>query len=166
MTDSGTATRGRGIGITIKYGKGYEETWATFQGTPAEVRDDIVDFFGLDAASVADLTVSDIVVNATGIAHAKGNTVAGLGGKVISRNSTPAATPAADEAQQSTGDDPWANADQPADEPKVEPTILEQIAEQQTVKDLQLLWSSNQEAFKDAEVMAAWKARGKALQTA
>ena len=67
------------MSITIKYGKGYEETWAGFTGTVPEGREDIIDYFGVDRATVTELTLSELVVNVTNLAHGKGNVAAMLG---------------------------------------------------------------------------------------
>lgn len=150
-------TRDRGIGITIKYGKGYEETWATFSGTNDEIRELITQYFGFESASVADLTTSELVVNATQLAHGKGNVAALLGGTVIPSSSAPAN----DEAQNATADDVWSQAEQNAPNP-----LLAQIESCGDVEALKLLWAENQAAFSDAEVEAAYKAKGRALTSA
>ncbi|WP_327292427.1 hypothetical protein [Streptomyces sp. NBC_01198] len=159
-------TRDRGLSVTIKYGKGYEETWAVFQGSPADVREDIIAYFGFERDSVAGLTLNSLVVNATQAAHGNGLIAAQLGGVVVSEE------PSASTAKQEG--DPWAQAagakpagitptapQQPAADPNA--WILAEIAKQTNVADLKKLWAENQAMFADATVMAAWKAKGKAL---
>lgn len=150
----------RELTVTIKYGKGYEETWAVFKGMVTEVREDIIAYFGIDSASVAGQTLSELVVNATSIAHGKGNVAATLGAVAI---------PASDQGNQDSapaqGQDVWAQAEAAAQQqpPAVNP-LFAQIEACGDVGALQRLWAENQAAFADAEVMAAWKAKGKALQ--
>ncbi len=146
----------RTVTVTIKYGKGYEETWAVFKGSTGEVREDILTYFGIESASVASLTLSELVVNVTNLAHGKGNVAATLGATAI-----PSAT---SEAAQAEGTDPWAaaaSASTPA-QPEVNP-IFDAIKACTTRDELKRLWAENQPQFADSAVMDAWKARGKEL---
>ncbi|MCS0601084.1 hypothetical protein NX794_07545 [Streptomyces sp. LP11] len=158
----------RGITVTIKYGKSYEDTWAVFKGSAGDVRQDILDFFGIESDSVTGLTLSDVVTNATQIAHGKGLIATQLGATVIAQE--PAATPA-----KSQGD-PWASvgatnqpvtvADQaPAASPEQDKNawILREIESKATRAELKKLWAGNQSFFADPAVMTAYKAKGKAL---
>lgn len=153
--------KGRGITVTIKYGKGYEESWVVFHGLAAEIREDIVDYFGLPRENVVNLTLSDLVVNATGVAHGVGNIAATLGGTVIAsveREPAPA-TPA--------GSDAWERAaSQPAPEPPAVNPLLALIEQAPDVRSLERLWLENQDAFADPAIMTAWKGRGRALSQA
>ena len=133
--------KGRGITVTIKYGKGYEDAWAVFHGLADEVRDDILSFFDIDRESVTGLSLSDLVVNATGTAHAVGNVAGYLGGTVIASQATP---------------------DSQAAEPAPHP-LLAVIEQTPDVPALKRIWAENQDAFTDPAVMAAWKAKGRAL---
>jgi hypothetical protein len=157
--------RGRGITVTIKYGKGYDETWVVFHGDQSEVRDDLTSFFGLERVSEAALTLSDLVVNATSVAHGIGSLAAGLGATVI--DASPAVTPASPPSSEAAegGADPWVEAAAP---PTAHPAaeLLRDIADAPDVPALQLLWAQNQAAFKDEAVMRAWKTRGRQLSTA
>jgi hypothetical protein len=151
---------GRGITVTVKYGKGYEESWVVFRGPSiTQVREDIIDYFGMDRASVAELTLSDVVVNATNLAHGKGNVAAALGATVIKSGPTPAAT-------ENPASSAWAQAAQQEAEAPAENPMLARIAATTNVDELKRLWAENQAAFAEADVMAAWKARGKALKAA
>jgi hypothetical protein len=142
------------ISITVKYGKGYDETWAGFRGSVEDVREDITSYFGLDSASVTDLTLNELVINVTQQAHGVVTAVKALGGKVITKAES-------DEAQQpSAGGDPWTEAEKPADPLK----FFQDAIEAATTKDaLKLLWAENQAVFADKPLMDAWKAKGKAL---
>ncbi|UFD97970.1 hypothetical protein PQC18_gp32 [Streptomyces phage Pablito] len=156
--------------VTIKYGKSYDDTWAVFKGTSAEIRANILEFFGMDPATQQGLSLSSIVVNATNVAHGKGLIATQLGGTVIEETSD-------DEPAKPNGD-PWAAASAQqtpsawsgsasAAEPKAsDPNayILGEIEKQTTVDGLKKLWAANQSFFSDASVMAAWKAKGKSLQ--
>ncbi|WP_078950811.1 hypothetical protein [Streptomyces viridochromogenes] len=144
------------IGVTIKYGKGYEDTWVVFRGSVRQVRELICDYFGFECKDETDLSLSALVVNATNLAHGKGNVASILDARVVSE------TPA-----QASADDPWATAS--ASKPE-QPTgnasawILGEIEKQTSIADLQKLWAANQAMFSDPAVMTAYKARGRALK--
>ncbi|WJN62732.1 hypothetical protein [Streptomyces phage phiScoe15] len=160
----------RELTVTIKYGKGYEETWAVFKGSPEEVREDIISYFGVMRDSVSELTLSELVVEMTSLAHGKGNIARFLGGTII-----PPSEAAAPPAQTAPTGDPWAAAqsttpvhtvadNQQAEDPNA--YILGEIEKQTDVASLKRLWAENQSFFSDPSVMAAWKAKGKALSAA
>ncbi|MEV3858495.1 hypothetical protein AB0J38_29795 [Streptomyces sp. NPDC050095] len=146
-----------GITITIKYGKGHEDTWAVFRGTPETVRAWITEHFGFKPAMVEDLTLSELVLEATNIAHGKGNLAAYLGATVIP----------APQADQSQANDPWSQAEAAPAPPQDSGSTwaLSEIKKQASIGDLQKFWAGNQSFFADPEVMAAYKARGRELQT-
>jgi hypothetical protein len=157
------------VKITIKYGKGYDDTWAVFEGTTPEVRAEIIDYFGMDPETQRGLSLSSIVVNATNVAHGKGLIATALGATIVEETTNEPAKPtddpwAAASAAQSGG--PWAGSASVAEPKKEDPNayILGEIEKQTTVDGLKKLWAANQSFFADAAVMAAWKAKGKALQ--
>ena len=162
------------LSVTIKYDKGHDATWAVFRGTPDEIRSDIAAYFGFEREAIAELTLSELVVHATDLAHGKGNAARFLGGVVLPSQSAVAETKA---AQAASTEDPWAAASTasaadwppknmaPAETKDDDPNawIMGEIESQTTVDGLKRLWASNQSFFADAGVMAAWKAKGKAL---
>jgi hypothetical protein len=158
--------------VTIKYGKGYEETWAVFKGSPDEIREDIVTYFGFQRESTVELTLSELVVEATSLAHGKGNIARFLGGTII----PPSEHTAPPQTSPASNEDPWAAASgQQADSAwsgsgsqqsqTEDPNayILGEIEKQADVAGLKRLWAENQSFFSDPAVMAAWKAKGKSL---
>lgn len=145
------------ISVTLKYGKGFEESWAVFRGeTAAELKNSIADYFGLDHN--LDLTLHELVINVTGIAHGTATAAAALGAVAIPSSDTEKAP-----AAESSGD-LWDET--PAQEAAAGPSILDRIAACASVDDLKALWADNQAAFNDASVMEAWKARGRELKAA
>jgi hypothetical protein len=155
------------LSVTIKYDKGHDATWAVFRGTTGEIRADILDFFGMDPATQVGLSLSSVVTNATQIAHGKGLIATALGATVVEETAEPAKPTddpwAAASAAQSSG--PWPGSAS-VTEAKEDPNayILGEIEKQTTVDGLKKLWAGNQSFFSDPAVMAAWKAKGKALQ--
>lgn len=157
------------MSVTIKYGKGHDDTWAGFTGSPEDIREYVISYFGLDRASVAGLTTDEVVLNATQLAHSTRNVAAALGAVAIPSSESAASAPA-QATSSSGGGDPWAAAAGSASsapaQPEVNPLVA-QIEASPTVDDLKRLWAENQAAFAaDANLMSAWKARGKALSTA
>ncbi|MGW7434738.1 hypothetical protein [Streptomyces sp. NPDC054849] len=151
----------RSITVTIKYGKSYDDSWAVFKGRPGEVREDVIDFFGMERDSLTGLTLSDVVTNATNIAHGKGLIATQLGATVISEEPSPPAKPAGD---------PWASvggsqqaATPAAPEQDKNAWILGEIEKQTSRAELKKVWAANQSFFADPAVMDAYKAKGKAL---
>ncbi|MFK0099256.1 hypothetical protein [Streptomyces sp. NPDC091040] len=147
-----------GITITIKYGKGHEDTWAVFRGTPETVRSWITEHFGFKPEMVAELTLSELVLEATNIAHGKGNLAAYLGATVIP----------ASQLDRPQAADPWSQAEAAPAAPKDSGSTwaLAEIKKQASIADLQKFWAGNQSFFADPEVMTAYKARGRELQAA
>ncbi|MFF4510576.1 hypothetical protein [Streptomyces mirabilis] len=158
------------LSVTIKYGKSYDDTWAVFKGTTSEIRADILDFFGMDPATQVGLSLSSIVTNATQVAHGKGLIATALGATVIEETAEPAKPPTDDPwaAASATQSGPWPGSASVAEPKKEDPNayILGEIEKQTTVDGLKKLWAANQSFFSDAAVMAAWKAKGKALSAA
>ncbi len=153
-------TRANGISVTIKYGKGYEQTWVTFQGSGERVRDDILSYFGMDRLKLANLTLSELVVNATGIAHGVGNVAAGLGAMVAPDAQSGVESPAV----SASATDPWTEAANRAAEAAPANPLLAEIATAATIDALKAIWARNQSAFSDSAVMEAWRAKGRSLQ--
>ncbi|MCX5236253.1 hypothetical protein OG824_13690 [Streptomyces prunicolor] len=152
--------------VTIKYGKGYDDTWAVFRGRPEEIRADILSYFGMDPETQRGLSLSSVVINATNVAHAKGLIATALGATVVEETSTDGpAKPTSDPWAAAAGTTPVHTvADQaPAKEDR-NVWILGEIEKQTTVQGLKKLWADNQSFFADVAVMAAWKTKGKSLQ--
>ena len=149
MTDTPWDASSRETGVTIKAGKGYDDSWFTFRGKPEDIKADIIAFFGLDSASVSSLTAHEVAVNARKIAQGLGAVGVKLGGEVVAAGK-------AEEVLPSTTPEDKADAPNP---------LLAQIEACKSTDELKRLWAENQAAFADQTITAAWKARGKALKT-
>lgn len=162
-----------GLSITFKYGKGYEEPWAVFKGGPTRVRSDLLAFFDIPAEVAAGKSLNELLIMCNHIVHGTGNVAAILGGVPISESQGVANV----QAQLGgtvieTQGDPWATvnseaggADAPTAAPAENPHagLLSQIAASTTKDELKRLWAANKSAFDNAEVKAAWSAKGKSL---
>ena len=152
--------------VTIKYGKGYEESWAVFRGTSAEeIRTAIATYFGLPEDAIAGMTGHEVVLQATGIAHGHATVASILGG-----------IPVPDAGgSKGEGGDPWEafNSKDAYAVPKGEATeedpfadLIKRLGEAGSTDELHRLWATNQDSFSNEAVMEAYKARGKQLTAA
>jgi hypothetical protein len=134
-------------------------TWIVFHGSPAEVRSQITETFGIaDEGSLADL-----ISAATSEFKATGNVSTGLGGRVIgngSKQTGPTGSGSAWDRAAGNG------AEAPA-EPEVDPNVTRVLAEIEAVTDvpaLQQVYARNKAVFDaNEDVLAAYKAKGKSL---
>lgn len=144
------------VGVTVKYGRGYEETWANFRGTVLDVRQTIIDYFGLGTEETEGLSLHEVVVNVTKLAHAVAAASSGLGGTVISGGGKGGGW-----SKAASGGSPATPA-----EPERNP-LYAKIEGTSDVAALKELFARNKAAFEaDAELLQAWKDKGKALTVA
>ncbi|MEU0739274.1 hypothetical protein [Streptomyces sp. NPDC006134] len=146
----------RSVTVTVKSGKNHDDWWAVFRGTSYEVYEDVATFFGFERESVTNLSLHELVNEASKTAQGVATFVRELGATIV-----PSPKPAA------PSEDPWAAAQAapaPSHEQGPASALLEQIAACQTTDELKKLWATNQQAFADQAVMDAWKARGRALK--
>ena len=121
-----------------------------FTGSVESIGIDIVSYFGLDPEAVKDLTLNELVVMVTSIAHGGGNA---------------AAAGAIPVSQQRAGS--WGAAAAAASSaPPAEHPVVAQINACKDVDALKKIWAENQAAFANKDVEAAYKAKGKALTSA
>lgn len=160
-------SRPQGIGVTIKYGKEYDKTWVTFQGSAPQIREDIIAYFAI--AMDEGLTLHELVVNATQQAHGVTTAVSGLKGTVLPAS----AGKGNDEAQ--TGGDAWSQAESQqgqSDSPYVSLLArIESFTEKAQVTELKKIYAENTALFtadtdEAKAAKKAWQAKGKALQKA
>lgn len=149
------------ISVSFKSDKGYDATMVKVSaGSVAYVRELVMAYFGYESASVADLTLHELVVNATELTHGVNAAAAGLGGKAIS----------AQQAAETPKNDPWSQAQAGAQKPGEDaPAPIYGLIEAATSTDvLKRLWAEHQATgeFSDPKVMEAWKAKGKTLKAA
>ncbi|MEV4642789.1 hypothetical protein AB0J80_36155 [Actinoplanes sp. NPDC049548] len=160
MTDDDSPWGARGISVTIKFGKGYEEPWVVFRGTAGQIKTDMLDAFGLDAGEYAAFSLSELIINVRNSAQATGTLRKELGGQVIRPGS--GAKPVA----PAPGQDVWADAGSapPAQAPSVEDILGKEIDAAAGRTALKTLYGENKATFDASEVlMAAYKAKGKSL---
>jgi hypothetical protein len=148
-----------GITVTIKYGKGYDDTWAVFKGVDVgAVGRQITDYFGIDAGGLSDLSLHELVQNVTSIAHGTNTAATVLGAVAIPQTPPP--------AQEGN---PWAGLDEDTKDTSYLSTespfqhLFDAMNAATDVKELQKVWATNQAAFQNDDLMTAYKARGKEL---
>jgi hypothetical protein len=161
-------TRDRGLSVTIKYDKNHDATWAVFQGSPEQIREDIGSYFGFDRDTVASLSLHGLVIEATNVAHGTGLIASKLGATVVKEepNDRPAtpSNPQGDPWAEAASSQPATPAAQPAPDPNA--WIKGEIDKQTTLDGLKRLWAGNQAMFADKSVMDAYKVRGQAIKAA
>lgn len=169
--------------VTYKTGEKYKESLINFAGDRQAVRADTIAFFGLDPEACETMTDFEIRQAADAIAQAVVAVTNKLEGKVAPKTAPAASAesasvatdgiPAAVHEAMKNGD-PWVQAGEaeatPAKPEAPAPTALEVMLDtvnaQTSVKDLQKVWAENKALFEDADLMAAYKTKGKALQAA
>lgn len=138
-------------------------TWIVFHGTPAKVKEQIVEVFAMDAAAL-ERPLYEVANDATALFKAAANVKTTLDGKVL--NPGPQA---AGNATAAPSGDVWAQANaarnsSSAPAEAVDP-LLVSIENCKTVAELQQLWAENQAAFGDAKYMDPYRIKGKALSS-
>lgn len=150
----------RRISATIKFPQSanykQDNPWLVFESSDPEIiKDLIASSFGIEEKD--DLTLADVVLEAQQQATASGNAVHGLSAKSFGGGGR-AKGASADAFAAARNEEPAAPA-----EPERDP-LYDSIEESEDIPALQTLWSKNRAAFdSDAELFAAWKAKGKAL---
>lgn len=146
--------------VTIKSGKGYEAMWFVTKGSPDQIKSWLIRFFDLPYDAVAELTPYEVTALAEDIAQGRSNVATILGGTI--------ATPTANTPAPTADGDPWAQiageaseAPQKAEDPLA--GLRDQIANAESPAALQRLWAQNQDAFRNEDLLAEWKAKGKSL---
>lgn len=144
--------------VIVKYGKGYDAPWVTFDGdTAEEIMEQMDKFFGPDTSEGADkltphermLKVQDLVLGSSAMSK-------GTGAKPM--------------PQRSKGKGKaFDQAESKSNEPDADPyeDVINAMKGAERLSDLKTLWARHQEAYNDSEaVRAAYKARGKELKAA
>jgi len=147
------------ISVTMK-ADSREGTWIVFHGSPAEVRDQIIDVFALTEEET-DGPLYDLINEATRLYKAAGNVNSTLGGRVVggTKSETTKSGSAWDRAAGNGGNAPA--------EPEVDPNVVRltnAIEGATDVTTLKELYARNKAHFDgNAELFAAWQAKGKSL---
>lgn len=141
------------LSVTLKYGKGYEESWLVLRAESAsDLKKQLEEATGVSGEGI---TLVDQVHNATQHVHSLGRMGTILGATVIpeAESAGAPATP-----PQAAAQAPAAAAPAPG------PTLLEKIAQAGSASDLSDLFLKNQAAFTgDKTLMDALEARSKAI---
>ena len=152
--------RERGLSVTIKFPESArykaDNPWMVFHGSPATIREDIIDAFNL-GDEAKELALHELVQEAQSIVTGMGNAASGLGGRVLSPGSGSAWS------QAQSGQRAEKAPEKSPEEIEVE-RLTAAVEAVTTVADLQQLWARNQAPFAANEaLMTAYKAKGKAL---
>lgn len=151
---------GRMHTATIKFGKGYEApSYTPGASTVEELREQVIEFAGLESVSVAELSLLELIANVSTSAQAIYNTTSGLGGAVIkpagksgSGTSNAGAAFAAARGGSSAPAAPAAPAEPEKDE------LVDQFEKAADLDAFRALVTANQDALKRPEIQDAAKA--------
>lgn len=152
------------INASIKYGKGYDEPWLTFEGDDAStVRGLIVDAFNLEVDD--DVSLSTVVTIATraaqGVENVSRDLKASVIGEVKTNDSTDSSTYVSDGGEHAgdSGDSSAATND-PDD------ALVPLFANASSLDELRTLWAKHKDAYNRSKaVQQAYKDRGQALKS-
>ena len=152
----------RRVSATIKFPESAryksDNPWLVFEGSVESVREQIIEAFnyGEDAKK---LTLAELVSNAQQDTTALGNAAAGLGGRAIPQDKEGDRTSSSKRQSE--------KSPEAAEEEKakgVESELLQQIEDCTTRAEVKAVWAKNKAEFAASpDLMAAYKARGKAL---
>lgn len=168
MTDD----NGRRTTVTIKAGAGHNVPWLVFNGTPDEIRQDIVTTFGWDAGQAFDVSLAELVLNvskhwqdvATVADKLDGQAVSGSRPKPIKNADTAASQPLARGSSFGGGDRGMNPPQQQTAQPDATTDLIAQIKGAGSVDRLTELWKANRAAFANSDVKEAATARRKELE--
>lgn len=148
-------TEASGLSVTLKQ-ESRDGMWMVFHGSPSNVRQDILETFGLTEDTYTDYVLHDLALEAQRLFRGMGNASSILGAKSVSGEDVHdevARAKAAADAKQAASEE--------------ESPLLKLVEACESVADLQALYKRNADAFKaDAKVLSAWKAKGQTLSGA
>ena len=148
---------------TVKFHKDYDAPWYVAAGTPSEIKDQLVEFFGLDAESVADKAPFEVALECTQIGQAAYLVSKGLKASVA-KDDDPIANKrqGASEGRKS-GWPGSAKAQQPKEPEHPFQGVLDQIAAATTKAELGRVWATNKDSFNNEDVKKAADEKAKTL---
>lgn len=126
---------------TLKQSKSYEASWAVFKGAPEDVKNDMIQSYGLNAEELKDATTFEVAALAEQVMQGLGNVKETLGARVL--NAGPDSAPAYYQTEVPQSE---AKADP---EPDPHASIHADISDASTKEALRAVWARNKEAFND-----------------
>lgn len=144
--------------VTIKGGAGYDAPWIVFKGdSTSQVFDHMVEAADMDPESVSDVHLLSLTMEVAALFKAVESVGTELGGRASGSSKW--------EAARSDTSAPATSSTPPANKPDPTAELLGAVQKCNSIPELQDLWSRNQSAFAADELMAAYRARGKELQS-
>ena len=160
MSDEGKIT------VTIKYDKGYEATWAVFHGDSAsEVRSRILEYFGQDTNVFEGMSLHEVVLKVTAVAHGTQTFVSELGAEVIPTNGT-GEVPGPSTTTSARGSAAFkAAAETPAEPEDPYAAVVALFESADSIKGLKKMYAQHKAAYEASEtVQEAYKKKYKELK--
>lgn len=149
------------VGVSLKapessrYAK--DDPWITFRGSVESVKAGLTQAF--DMRDADELSLAEIVSQAEVQYRAVVTAGRRLGGTVIGDQPKDVLDEVAQARSHQPSSSPAAQS-KPAEDP-----VLGAIERAESVDQLQIIWAENQDRFTEDAVMAAYKAKGKALSS-
>lgn len=163
-SDPNEGSFGAGVSVSIKQppSKQYaaDGMWLVLHGSVERVSEDIIKAFGIEVAEGATPTLYDLALQADSIAHGTQHAARTLGATSAPKDGEIDPTSAWAQARKEQAKEP---------EPEVSEAdkLAARIAETADVPALRDLYARNEALFKEnAELLDAWKAKGRELSEA
>lgn len=149
-----------GLSVTLKQ-DGKDGAWIVFHGSIERITEDLSAAFNLDPTQYASF--ADLSLEASRNYKALGSAIHSLGARTTRSTPNPgSSSPAWEEARQGSEQAAPAEPEAPARNP-----LYDQLEALTNLEDHRQLWAKNRSSFDaDAELLEAWKTKGRALKAA
>lgn len=152
--------------FTIKYAGGFDAPWFVFEGSPSEIKAQLIEAFDLDPAEAEELSTHEVGLKATVLAQA--TAAASLSLAAVPQGRSGGWPNKSDKKWTKGGSKSSEGSSAQAEEPKKPEhpfqAVLDGIAGASSTEELTRIWVTAGAGQQDADVLKAFKAKGKALQ--
>lgn len=151
---------------TIKAGPEYDAPWFVAEGDNVQViKNQIMDFAGFDPKDYADKSLHEVGLEAGSMYQAAWQLVKKAGGRTSTgrggRGGTTTRTEKPAGAATDADTPPWDTS-----APKADGGVIEALNEAKSLDELREVWAKHTDAFTQAEVVAAYKAKKEEIEKA
>lgn len=138
------------LSVTIKSGKGYDDSWTVVRGVPSEVKEALVEWYAIDEGTADKLVGQQVMTLATKISHGEQVVSTVLGGVPV---------------EVSTKVSEKAEEPEPApEEPQGPHPLVAEIEAAGSLEDLKRVYVKNKSSFTEQELKDAYNAKSKELK--
>lgn len=159
----------QGSTYTVKYAGGYDAPWLVVNGSPAEIKAQLIEFFGLqddpEGLQLEDLSPNAVALLATNQAKAEYTATSRLGGSVVGEGPINSSKSRSGGSKKSSGWPGQGGKEKAPQHPFQ--AILNQIEKATTTQELGRVWAetkaTNAAGFADPDVTKAFADKGSSL---